>query len=315
MSLFQPKYADGKTGEKKTPNVWWYEFTYAGKRIRESAKTTRKTLAGDAEKTRRRDLERAMTGAPVAKRGDRIRSMADFLEAYAETYGITHRSSTMAFVTPCVKNLARLLDTVILPDLTEDRIRQYMKKRQEEGAAGRTINAELGVLSRAIGRPWVVPVAACSQTGRTARCRASPFTGAGKSTAGGGGPEQVAERAGYGPHLVAYGATFRRAFQPDLGPGGFRYPDGNGGRLEDRGGPGAADPDDWSPASSFVRPRGMVHITIWRDEPRVLRLPVGIAASQRSGAAQCRTKDRVELNPQGGGRQVPMARPEAHRLH
>jgi integrase len=80
--------------------------------------------------------------------------MADFLKTYEETYGITHRGSALAFVAPCVKNLVRLLGSVILPDLTEDKILQYMKTRQSEGAAGRTINAELGVLSRAIGRPW-----------------------------------------------------------------------------------------------------------------------------------------------------------------
>jgi integrase len=154
MSVYRPKYKDPKTGKLVAAKVWWYDFTFAGKRIKESAKTTRKTLAGDAEKLRRLELERAMTGAPVAKRGDRVRSMADFLTAYVETYGINHRGSTLAFVKPCANNVERLLGAVILPDLTEDRIRQYMKTRQGEGAAGRTINAELGVLSRAIGRPW-----------------------------------------------------------------------------------------------------------------------------------------------------------------
>jgi len=154
MSVYRPKYKDPKTGKLVQSDFWWYDFSFAGKRVRESAKTTRKTLAGEAEKARRLDLERALTGAPIAKRGDRVRSMADFLRAYVDTYGITHRATALAYVKSTTKNAERLLGAVILPDLTEDRIRQYMKTRQEEGAAGRTINAELGELSRAIGRPW-----------------------------------------------------------------------------------------------------------------------------------------------------------------
>lgn len=154
MSVYRRKYKDPKTGELLEAAVWWYEFIYAGHRIRESAQTTRKTLAVEAEKKRRLELERAMTGAPVAKRGDRIRTMADFLKAYVESYGITHRPASVAFVKSSTKNVERLLGNVILPDLTEDKIRQYMKTRKAEGASGRSINAELGELSRAIGRPW-----------------------------------------------------------------------------------------------------------------------------------------------------------------
>ena len=58
MALFKPTYTDKKTGELKTSAVWWDKFNYAGKPIRESAKTTRKTVAGEAEKRRRLELEK-----------------------------------------------------------------------------------------------------------------------------------------------------------------------------------------------------------------------------------------------------------------
>src|SRR5262249_42860614 len=38
--------------------------------------------------------------------------------------------------------------------LTEDRIREYIGKRQSKGISGRTINMELAELSRAIGKTW-----------------------------------------------------------------------------------------------------------------------------------------------------------------
>jgi hypothetical protein len=42
--------------------VWWYEFMFSNQRIRESTKTRSKTLALEAERQRRRELERAFNG-------------------------------------------------------------------------------------------------------------------------------------------------------------------------------------------------------------------------------------------------------------
>jgi integrase len=53
-------------------------------------------------------------------------------------------------------HVTRLLGNVLLPDLKESRIKQYIAKRLDEGVSGRTINMELGELSRAIGAPWSV---------------------------------------------------------------------------------------------------------------------------------------------------------------
>ena len=38
-------------------DVWWYEFWFAGRRIRESSKSTSKTVAQKAEQKRLRELE------------------------------------------------------------------------------------------------------------------------------------------------------------------------------------------------------------------------------------------------------------------
>ena len=40
----------------KRGDVYWYEFIFAGKRIRESTKSHSKTVAKEAEKDRRRSL-------------------------------------------------------------------------------------------------------------------------------------------------------------------------------------------------------------------------------------------------------------------
>ena len=41
----------------KRGEVYWYKFRFAGREIRESAKTALKTLAKKAEEKRRRELE------------------------------------------------------------------------------------------------------------------------------------------------------------------------------------------------------------------------------------------------------------------
>jgi integrase len=48
------------------------------------------------------------------------------------------------------------LGGTLLPDLTEDVVRGYIKTRIDEGASGRTINMEVGELSRAIGKAWSI---------------------------------------------------------------------------------------------------------------------------------------------------------------
>ena len=41
--------------------TWWFKFKFSGQAIRESAKTSSKTVAKSAERTRRRELEEGST--------------------------------------------------------------------------------------------------------------------------------------------------------------------------------------------------------------------------------------------------------------
>lgn len=43
-------------------DVYWYEFIFAGKRVRESAKTNSRTVAKAGEQNRRRELEKTLEG-------------------------------------------------------------------------------------------------------------------------------------------------------------------------------------------------------------------------------------------------------------
>ena len=135
----------------KRGGVWWYSFIFAGKRVQESAKTTLRTVAREAEQSRRRELERRLAGMPVGKRNDRISSVSDFVRPYSEHYGINHRPQSGQFSAGRLAHVTRLLGNTLLPDLTETAIRRYIRTRLDEGSCGRTINMELGELSRALG--------------------------------------------------------------------------------------------------------------------------------------------------------------------
>lgn len=137
-------------------DAYWYEFIFAGKRVRESAKTTSKTVAREAEKNRRRELERTLAGLPAQKREDRIKSVNDMICAYLEAYELSHRPKSILFAKGRLAQVTKHLGATLLPDLTEDTVRAYMRTRLKERASGRTINMEVGELSRAIGRDWSV---------------------------------------------------------------------------------------------------------------------------------------------------------------
>src|ERR1035437_9907147 len=156
MAVYKPKYRDLKTGELVESNIWWYEFSLAGKRIRESAQTTLKTIAREAEQDRRRELEKTLAGMPIEKRENRINSVADLVKTYLERYELDHRGrqKSILFAKGRLAHVTRLLGSARLPDVTEDAVRRYIKTRIAEKVSGRTINMEVGEFSRAIGKPW-----------------------------------------------------------------------------------------------------------------------------------------------------------------
>jgi hypothetical protein len=60
-------------------DVWWYKFWFNGQLIRESSKSNSKTVAKDAERARRRELEQAYNLIPKRER--------DPLFSHVRTYG------------------------------------------------------------------------------------------------------------------------------------------------------------------------------------------------------------------------------------
>src|ERR1039458_6160131 len=129
MAVYRPKYRDPKTRELVESQVWWFEFTFAGKRYRGSTKEARKTLAAEFEKGERLKIERAYAGLSTEAPAQRIRTVSEALKAYRKGYETGHREKSLSWVKERAAHVERLLGSAILPNLTEERIRGYMAER------------------------------------------------------------------------------------------------------------------------------------------------------------------------------------------
>jgi integrase len=148
MPVFQPTYKDPNTGEQRKAAIWWYDFCFAGKRVRESAKTTSKTLARQAEQKRRRELEQGFNGL-ADKRDERIRTVSELSTRYLADYKLRHKSYT--FAEYALKQVTGHLGETLAVDVTDETVKQYQSTRLKENAAPKTINEEVGFLLRLLG--------------------------------------------------------------------------------------------------------------------------------------------------------------------
>ncbi len=132
----------------KRGGTWWYEFLFARRRVRESAKTPSKTVARLAEQRRRRELEQGFNGFEDA-REDRIRSVSEIADEYLADYKLRHKS--VNFAQHAVGYVKRHLGKLMVVAITEKTVTEYQSTRLRETAAPKTINEEVGFLLRLLG--------------------------------------------------------------------------------------------------------------------------------------------------------------------
>ena len=131
--------------------IWWYEFWFAGQRIRESTKSASKTVAKEAEKNRKRELEEGFNNI-VDVRHERIRTFREMAEEFFNGYKLRLPDSAV-FADYAINHLKRLLGSKMLVDFNEAVVIKYQNDRLDEGTAPKTINEEVGFLLRILGEP------------------------------------------------------------------------------------------------------------------------------------------------------------------
>ena len=139
MSLFQ-------RGE-----IWWYEFWFAGRRIRESSKSPSKTVAKNAEHKRKRELEQGFNNF-TDLRHERVRTFGDMADEFLAAYKLRLPQSAR-FAEYAIDHLKRLLGGKMLVDFNEAAVIHYQNARLAESAAPKSVNEEVGFLLRILGDP------------------------------------------------------------------------------------------------------------------------------------------------------------------
>lgn len=132
-------------GVKKT---WWFRFNFAGRIIHESSKSKRKTVARDAERERRHELEHSWnqisprTLPPTLEKASR-----DWLALKS----VTLSPRSVAIEQANLRHLLPVTGKRLINEISAVHIAKYQKGRLAEGASPKTVNLELGTL-RAILR-------------------------------------------------------------------------------------------------------------------------------------------------------------------
>jgi integrase len=130
-------YQRGKKG------IYSYRFRFAGRMIHESAKTTSKTVAREAERQRRRELVERING--IKKRG-----LPPTFEIAAKewlagrSHAVAQKTHSVAHV--ALKHLLPAFGAKLLCDIAPRDIEDYQRKRLQSGTQGRTVNIEVSTL-------------------------------------------------------------------------------------------------------------------------------------------------------------------------
>ena len=132
----------------KRGDVWWYKFRFAGQMIRESSKSESKTVAKEAERTRRWELEESWNQIKRRKLPPLFSvASADWLKTRTGIAPLTERSYKLS-----ISHLTTAFGKQLLCDISGEDLATYQARRKREEVSNRTVNLELGVLRSILRR-------------------------------------------------------------------------------------------------------------------------------------------------------------------
>jgi integrase len=132
-------------------SVWWYSFTFAGRHYQESSKSQNKSIARDAQKARRRELELGYNGLSTTStnRKRRLETIAELSVPYLEQYRLKRRAPS--FAECCIRRLLEHVGSMLPMEINADSIAEYQSARLKQQAAPKSINEEVTFLLRLLG--------------------------------------------------------------------------------------------------------------------------------------------------------------------
>jgi hypothetical protein len=180
MSIYRPA----------SSKVWWYDFIFEGQRVRESAKTRSKTIAKDAQKARRRELEESYNGI---KRRDRAKLFSVGADEWLAVKALTLATPSHPIERDNLKHLRPHFERRLISDIQARDVSRYQQTRLAEGASpkdyqpGSRDAAGYSSTPSSVGRD----TAGRSHASNSRRSRSCPDIGRRKSSAIGMPPEPI----------------------------------------------------------------------------------------------------------------------------
>jgi len=132
-----------KCGERPKGGAWWYRFRFGGRIIHESSRSQSLTVAREAEKQRRRQLEDQWNRIEKKKLPPTFeRASAEWLRKRAALKGSTRETYEHA-----IKHLNAFFGKRLICDIDAPDVAAYQKTRAAANAAGATVNKEFTILA------------------------------------------------------------------------------------------------------------------------------------------------------------------------
>ena len=130
--------------------IWWYKFYFAGREITESSKSKSKTVAKEAEKQRRRELEAGFHNLSNA-REQRIRPLKEIIDEYLVGYRLRNRAPR--FANYALGHVKRIVGNKLTVDIDAAAVLTFQEDRLREGASAKSVNEEVRFLLKMLGDP------------------------------------------------------------------------------------------------------------------------------------------------------------------
>jgi integrase len=126
----------------KRGGTYWFKFLFQGQLIRESARTNSKTVAREAERARRRDLELSVNRI---HRRERMPLFSIAAREWLDTKA-TLAAKTVAAYRQYVESLNRYFGDRLVCDIGLEEVATLQRERRAAGLSARTINYEVHTL-------------------------------------------------------------------------------------------------------------------------------------------------------------------------
>ena len=124
--------------------IYWVAYYHRGKEYRESSRSENEA---QARKLLKKRIGEVASGQLVGPSEERF-SFSNLMELLITDYEINGKRSIES-ARLSIKHLRRYFSSVRAIDMTADRVAEYVRERQQEGAANGSINRELAALKRA----------------------------------------------------------------------------------------------------------------------------------------------------------------------